>query len=97
MYKDDVVIQLHELSFDLWYVDEKGKQLRCLFEMDSTRDFGMLVTKHYDYIDGEFKCVGSIGEQVTKDVCKEDWRGDLIIWALKGMWGIPVRYGKKET
>lgn len=87
---DEIRIKIGELSFDMWLM-EKGKHMRYLFTMnDGARSSATLVTKHYEYIDGELQCVGSIGEHVTLEAHKENWRGPYVCWALKGMWGIPM-------
>lgn len=96
MYKDDLYVNLSELSADLW-INNNGVQTRYLFEMSPDRKAATLVTKTYDYVDGEFKCTGSIGESITSVDCHDAWRNDTLIWLLRGMWGVPLRYGGKET
>lgn len=65
--------------------------------IDGGRAHATLVTKQYQYVEDEWKNVGSTSEQVTVDVCKDASRDDRLIWALKGIWGLPTKYGRKET
>ena len=88
--KQEIRIIIDDVSFDMWLV-EKGKRVRYLLTMnDGARSSATLVTKHYEYIDGELQCVGSIGEPVYSTSHNEVWRGKYVCWALKGMWGIPL-------
>lgn len=94
--KNQLIIDLDDLSFDLSY--PQGKQIvRHLFEMPADRGLATLVTKTYEYIDGDLKCVGSVGECVDVNSYKEAWRGARLCWALKGIWGLPTDYGNEKT
>lgn len=96
MFKDELHIDLSNLLADLW-VTKDGKQYRHLIDLHPKREFAILVTKTYEYIDGEFKCTGSISEQITHDTRNESWREETLIWLIRGLWGIPLKYTGKES
>jgi hypothetical protein len=93
-HREELRINLNELTAYLSIVED-GSIVQYSFRLNRDRKVAELLRSVYD---DDLRCIGNTMRVDTLESYRNDpTLSDMCKWMIVGMWGVPLRYGSKET